>query len=102
MKLVIIGAMEIEVATLKEKMTIIRSVTKAGMTFCEGTLEGKDVVVVQCGVGKVNAAMCVQILADLFDVTHVMNTGVAGSLNAQLDIGDILWYLEMQYSTIWM
>lgn len=90
MKLGIIGAMEIEVATLKEKMTITRSVTKAGMTFCEGTLEGKDVVVVQCGVGKVNAAMCVQILADLFDVTHVMNTGVAGSLNAQLDIGDIL------------
>ena len=49
-----------------------------------------DYTVVRCGIGKVNAAMCVQILADLFDVTHVINTGVAGSLNAALDIGDIV------------
>ena len=60
------------------------------MEFYDGTLEGAKVVVVQSGVGKVNAAMCVQILSDLFEVTHVMNTGVAGSLNAKLDIGDIL------------
>lgn len=44
----------------------------------------------RCGIGKVNAAICVQILADLFGVTHVINTGVAGSLNAALDIGDIV------------
>ena len=56
----------------------------------EGNLKGMPVVVVQCGVGKVNAAMCVQILADLYDVTHIINTGVAGSLNPVLDIGDIL------------
>lgn len=86
----IIGAMEIEVATLKNLMTIEKKITKAGMDFCEGTLEGKSVVVVQCGIGKVNAGMCVQILVDLFDVTHVINTGVAGSLNPKLDIGDIL------------
>ncbi len=90
MKIGIIGAMEIEVATLKEKMNITRRVTKAGMEFCEGTLSGADAVVVMCGVGKVSAAMCVQILADLFEVTHIINTGVAGSLNAKLDIGDIL------------
>lgn len=90
----IIGAMEIEVATLKNLMKIDRVVEKAGMNFCEGTLEGKPVVIVQCGVGKVNAGMCVQILADLFDVTHVINTGVAGSLNADLDIGDILVSVE--------
>ncbi|MCR5716963.1 MAG: 5'-methylthioadenosine/adenosylhomocysteine nucleosidase [Lachnospiraceae bacterium] len=90
MKIGIIGAMEIEVSTLKEKMSIKKTVTKAGMDFCEGTLCGADVVVVMCGVGKVSAAMCVQILADLFEVTHVINTGVAGSLNAKLDIGDIL------------
>ena len=56
----------------------------------EGTLEGAGVVVVQCGIGKVNAGMCVQILADLFSVTHVVNTGVAGALNPELNIGDIL------------
>ena len=60
------------------------------MTFCEGTLNGTHVVIVKCGIGKVNAGMCVQILADLFHVTHIINTGVAGSLNADLDIGDIL------------
>lgn len=89
-KIGIIGAMELEVATLKNLMTLEKIVTKAGMNFFEGTLEGKAVVIVQCGVGKVNSAMCVQILADLFDVTHIINTGVAGSLNAKLDIGDIL------------
>ena len=89
-KLGIIGAMEMEVATLKNLMTVDRIITKAGMDFYEGSLEGKPVVIVQCGIGKVNAGMCVQILADLFEVTHILNTGVAGSLNAKLDIGDIL------------
>lgn len=90
MKIGIIGAMETEVSALKEEMKVNQVVTKAGMNFFEGTLHGKAAVVVQCGIGKVNAAMCVQILADLFRITHVLNTGVAGSLNADLDIGDIL------------
>lgn len=89
-KIGIIGAMEAEVAALKEKMQDAKITKKAGMSFYEGTIEGKAVVVVQCGIGKVNAAMCVQVLADVYDVTHVINTGVAGSLNAKLDIGDIL------------
>ncbi len=89
-KIGIIGAMELEVAELKEKMELSQKTEKASMTFFEGRLNGVDVVIVQCGVGKVNAALCVQILADLFQVTHVINTGVAGSLNAKLDIGDIL------------
>lgn len=89
-KIGIIGAMELEVETLKSKMNYSNIVKKAGMEFYEGTLNGAQVVIVRCGVGKVNAALCVQILADVFNVTHVINTGVAGSLNAKLDIGDIL------------
>ena len=89
-KIGIIGAMELEVATLKKNMDTDQITKKAGMEFHEGNLNGMPVVVVQCGVGKVNAAMCVQILADLYDVTHIINTGVAGSLNPVLDIGDIL------------
>lgn len=89
-KIGIIGAMELEVETLKSKMDVTGQTTRAGMVFFEGTLGQARVVVVRCGIGKVNAAMCVQILADLFDVTHVINTGVAGSLNAALDIGDIV------------
>lgn len=89
-KIGIIGAMELEVEELKEKMTTDKITKKAGMDFHEGILNGAEVVVVRSGIGKVNAALCVQILVDLFGVTHVINTGVAGSLNAGLDIGDIL------------
>ena len=89
-KLGIIGAMEVEVATLKESMKNKREKTIAGSVFCEGTLEQLDVVVVQCGVGKVNAAICTQILCSCFDVTHIVNTGVAGSLCAKMDIGDFV------------
>ncbi|MBO4981760.1 MAG: 5'-methylthioadenosine/adenosylhomocysteine nucleosidase [Lachnospiraceae bacterium] len=89
-KIGIIGAMELEVEELKSKMAVSNVVKKANMDFYEGTLNGADVVIVRSGIGKVNAALCVQILADVFQVTHVINTGVAGSLNASLDIGDIL------------
>ena len=89
-KIGIIGAMELEVEELKSAMTVSRIVKKAKMEFYEGTLNGASVVVVRSGIGKVNAALCTQILVDLFDVTHIINTGVAGSLNASLDIGDIL------------
>ena len=89
-KLGIIGAMDVEVATLKEKMEGAVLTTKAGMEFCEGTLGGLSAVVVQCGVGKVNAAMCAQILCSSFDVTHIVNTGIAGSLSAELDIADLV------------
>ena len=90
MKLGIIGAMDVEVATLKEKMTNKTERVIAGATYCEGVLENLSVVVVQCGVGKVNAALCVQALCDQFSVTHIVNTGVAGSLNLKLDIGDFV------------
>ena len=89
-KLGIIGAMDVEVATLKEKMENKQVHTIAGSQYCEGKLEGMDAVVVQCGVGKVNAALCAQILCSCFGVTHIVNTGIAGSLNAQLDIGDFV------------
>lgn len=89
-KLGIIGAMSVEVETLKEQMTNMQVVSKAGMDFFEGELEGVPAVVVVCGVGKVNAALCVQVLCDCFGVTHLVNTGVAGSLCAELDIGDFV------------
>ena len=97
MKLGIIGAMDVEVATLKEKMEGLTIHNRTGMTFYEGKLQGLEVVVVQCGVGKVNAAMCTQILCDLFAVTHVVNTGVAGSLSAKLDIGDLVIGKDAMY-----
>lgn len=86
----IIGAMSEEVAILKEKMEEVSITKKAGMEFYSGKLEGKQVVVVMSGIGKVNAAVCTQILADIFNVEAVINTGVAGSLNKDIDITDIV------------
>ena len=86
----IIGAMEEEVAILKEKMKIEQKLEKASMEFFAGTLAGMEVVVVRSGIGKVNAGICTQILVDLFDVKAVINTGIAGSLDGRIDIGDIV------------
>ena len=86
----IIGAMEEEVAALKEKMTIEEVCTTAGMVFCRGICEGQQVVVVRSCIGKVNAAVCTQILCDLFGVSAIINTGVAGSLRNEINIGDIV------------
>lgn len=90
MKIGIIGAMESEVHALQQAMTDAQAFEYAKMYFCEGKLEGQDAVVVKCGMGKVNAALCVQLLKNLFQVTHVINTGVAGALSKELDIGDIV------------
>ncbi|MDO4345406.1 MAG: 5'-methylthioadenosine/adenosylhomocysteine nucleosidase [Eubacteriales bacterium] len=89
-KIGIIGAMEVEVAALKEAMEVKRTVEKAQMSFVEGLLEDCEVVVVRSGIGKVNAAVCTQILADEFHVDAVINTGIAGSLKAEINIGDIV------------
>ena len=96
-KLGIIGAMAVEVELLKEKMADLTVTNHAGMEFCDGKLEGLDAVVVQCGVGKVNAAMCAQILCSVFGVTHLVNTGIAGSLCADLDIGDLVVSKDAMY-----
>ncbi|MBQ8621084.1 MAG: 5'-methylthioadenosine/adenosylhomocysteine nucleosidase [Oscillospiraceae bacterium] len=96
-KLGIIGAMQVEVEILLGRMENQTSRTIAGSTFYEGTLEGLSAVVVQCGVGKVNAALCTQILCDCFGVTHLVNTGIAGSLCADLDIGDLVVSTDAMY-----
>ena len=89
-KVGIIGAMDSEVELLKSKVEGAHTRELAGLAFVEGTLEGVDVVVVKCGVGKVNAAMCAQALVSVFGCTRVINTGVAGSLDNRIEIGDIV------------
>ena len=96
-KLGIIGAMEQEVETLLSQMENQVTAAHAGSDFHEGTLLGLPVVVVQCGIGKVNAALCTQILCDCYGVTHLMNTGIAGSLCADLDIGDLVISQDAMY-----
>lgn len=86
----IIGAMDEEVAKIKEEMTEVQVTSVAGMDFYEGKISGKEAVVVRSGIGKVNAGMCTQILADRFHVDAVINTGIAGSLRNEINIGDIV------------
>ena len=86
----IIGAMEEEVEALRAKLTSAEKLTKASMDFYSGVLNGHKVVIVRSGIGKVNAGICTQILADLFHVDAVINTGIAGSLKAEINIGDIV------------
>lgn len=86
----IIGAMEVEISLLKEKMENVKVTSKASMDFYEGTLKGKKAVVVRSGIGKVNAGICAQILKDTFGVDAIINTGIAGSLNNEINIGDVV------------
>ncbi|WP_313127323.1 5'-methylthioadenosine/adenosylhomocysteine nucleosidase [Proteiniclasticum ruminis] len=90
MKIGIICAMEEELAPLKKIMSIKESRTKAKMEFIEGTLEEKDVVMVISGIGKVNAAVCAQILADDYHVTHLINVGVAGGVKENIQPMDVV------------
>jgi adenosylhomocysteine nucleosidase len=86
----IIGAMEEEVACLKEELVDLRITKKIGLEFYEGLLAGKPVVVVRSGIGKVNAGVCTQILIDLFEIEYIINTGIAGSVSNNIEIGDVV------------
>ena len=86
----IIGAMDEEVDPLKDSLEGITTNKIAGMEFYEGKLSGKDVVIVKCGMGKVNAGICAHTLINDYNCVGIINTGVAGSLDNQLDVGDIV------------
>ena len=86
----IIGAMEEEITNLKSHMQVDEVQTIAGMFFFKGAVKGTKLVLVRSGIGKVNAGICTQILASVYGVDTVINTGIAGSLNADIDIGDIV------------
>lgn len=93
MKIGVIGAMDVEVSLLKEHLSNQGSLHVAkvcNLEFFTGVTNGCEVVVVQCGVGMVNAAVATQILAEHFAVDAIVNTGVAGSLDASIDIGDLV------------
>lgn len=92
----IIGAMEVEIELLKKSVDIISEEEKAGLKFIKGSYSNKDIVFVRSGIGKVNAAICTQILIDLFNVSTVINIGVAGALNKELDVLDVVISDELQ------
>lgn len=86
----IIGAMDVELDIIKAKTDVTKVSTYNDMEFCQGTLMGKSVVIVKCGMGKVNAGVCAYTLINTFGCTKIINTGVAGALDERLDIGDFV------------
>lgn len=86
----IIGAMQSEVSLIREQMEDVEKTEIGGSDFYAGTLFGKKAVLVKCGIGKVNAAMCTQIVIDRFGAEKIVNTGIAGGLAHGLKVGDIV------------
>ncbi len=86
----IIGAMKEEITELYNNMKNIDEVKIAGLVFFKGELCGKDIVLVESGIGKVNAAMCTTILIERFNIKKLLFTGVAGAVNHSLNVGDVV------------
>ena len=86
----IIGAMDVEVSTLKNKVENKKIKTFAGIEFVEGTIAGQKVCVAQCSPGKVNAALGTQLMIDKFDVEGIINIGVGCSLDKSIVIRDVV------------
>ncbi len=93
----IIGAMQSEVEALFDKMTSKETVNLNNLVFYKGKLFDKDVVIVKCGIGKVNAALCTQLLILNFKVEKVINTGIAGATGKGLKIYDFVVSDEAVY-----
>lgn len=91
----VIGAMESEVAQLRAALGQAETTELCGLTFYSGTLGGNRVVLVQCGVGKVNAARCAQLLIDRFQPDYIVNTGIAGGIGEGLAVADVVISAEL-------
>ena len=86
----IICALKIEIEGLLNIMHEFRKQTVAGLDFYSGKINDKDVVLTECGIGKVNAAIGTQIMIDYYKPDVIINSGIAGSLSTELKIGDIV------------
>lgn len=100
MKIGIIGAMEEEVTYIKEKLNNIEETTIAGCEFFSGMIGNKEIVLLKSGIGKVNAAIGTTLLNHLFKPDYVINTGVAGGLLKELEVGQIVISTEVRYHDV--
>ncbi|QPC46980.1 5'-methylthioadenosine/S-adenosylhomocysteine nucleosidase [Mangrovibacillus cuniculi] len=100
MTIAIIGAMEEEVSILRNQMTNTDTVTIAGSEYTKGTLEGKEVVLLKSGIGKVNAAMSTAVLFQEFKPSVVINTGSAGGFDPSLEVGDVVISTEVRHHDV--
>jgi len=86
----IICAMPSEVELIRDSISDPKTTTIAAMDFIEGSIDGKNVVVAQCGMGKVNAGICTHTMITDFGAARIINSGVAGSLTSELGLNDFV------------
>ncbi|MEZ7821228.1 MAG: 5'-methylthioadenosine/adenosylhomocysteine nucleosidase [Patescibacteria group bacterium] len=86
----IIGAMEEEIVLIKKEIKNLETIVVSNMEFYCGDIFGKKIVLVKCGIGKVNVAICATLLIERFNVSEIIFTGVAGGINENLNVGDIV------------
>lgn len=89
-KIGIIVALDEEREEIVNLMNNIEVKQVYNLRFLQGTIEGKECILIKCGVGKVNAARATQVMIDHFKVDYIINLGVAGSLNSLMDVGDVV------------
>ncbi|AIM15691.1 MULTISPECIES: 5'-methylthioadenosine/S-adenosylhomocysteine nucleosidase [Neobacillus] len=100
MKIAIIGAMEEEVTLLREHIENKTQETVAGCEFTFGKMHGTDVILLRSGIGKVNAAMSTTILLEKYKPDCIINTGSAGGLNPDLNVGDAVISTEVRHHDV--
>ncbi|MEK9726314.1 MAG: 5'-methylthioadenosine/S-adenosylhomocysteine nucleosidase, partial [Rhodospirillaceae bacterium] len=88
--LAVIGAMDQEVALIRAAMQVTDEAVHAGITVSRGSFDGVDIALAKCGIGKVNAAICTQMLIDLYAPEKLLFSGVAGGLMANMRAGDLI------------
>lgn len=96
----IIGAMEPEVALLRQQISDITSTELGGYTFHSGKLSGMQVVLVQSGIGKVAAALATALLIQHFKPDAIINTGSAGGFDPELNVGDVVISTEVRHHDV--
>lgn len=99
-KIGIIGAMESEIEIFKSQIKNLQTTMRQGKVFYTGQLQGKEVVLTQSGIGKVHAALSAQTLIGHFEVSHLINSGVAGAISDQLKPGDVVISTDLVYHDV--
>lgn len=96
----IIGAMEPEIALLRQQITQCQTMERGGFTFFSGKINNTDVVLVQSGIGKVASAVATTLMIEHFKPDAVINTGSAGGFDAELNVGDIVISTEVRHHDV--
>ncbi|WP_203361671.1 5'-methylthioadenosine/S-adenosylhomocysteine nucleosidase [Bacillus sp. REN10] len=100
MKIAIIGAMEEEVTILRDHIDVKQVETIANSEYTTGTMNGAEVILLRSGIGKVNAAMTTSVLLQHFQPDVIINTGSAGGLNPELNVGDVVISTEVRHHDV--